>query len=334
MSSRVAVLGPATVPSPLRLASRAAFVSDASYILRDIEHPRRPANGAPRAFQKAGPREQLFFEPKSVRVGILSAGGICPGINDVIRCTVLELHHGYGVERIVGFRFGFAGLDPASGYDPIVLDPQMVRDIHTRAGTVLGTSRGSRLPSCMVDTLERLEVDVLLVIGGDGTMRAAHAGRAGRALLEGRLAARGHAVVVVAEGCPSGGLESPLSLDASGNAHFASIGQDVGRFLQRTIVDHFARLKVPLTLKYIDPSYMVRATRSSAEDAVFCGALARNAVHAAMAGKTDILVGRWHRCFTHVPLERVLEHEKRIDPAGVLWREVVEATGQPSFWVA
>ena len=137
--------------------------------------------------------------------------------------------------------------------------------------------------------------------------------------------------MVVAEGCASEVLESPLSLDASGNAHFASLGHDVGRYLQGTIEEHFARHEVALTLKYIDPSYMVRATRSSAEDAVFCDALARNAVHAAMAGKTDILVGRWHRCFTHVPLERVLAHEKRIDPAGDLWREVVEATGQPAF---
>jgi 6-phosphofructokinase 1 len=428
MSARVSVLGPAAVPSPLRLASRAAFVSDGSYVLRDIEHPRRPPNGAPRAFEKAGPRAHIFFEPKKIAVGIVSAGGVCPGINDVIRAMVLELHHGYGVPRILGFRFGFAGLDPASGDEPIVLDPSVVRDIHTHAGTLLGTSRGPKEPSRMVDTLLRLEVDVLLVIGGDGTMHAAHAiheealrrhvaigvvgvpktidndipfvdktfgfetavatarlaidaahaearsvangvglvklmgrnagfiaanatlashdvnaclvpevpfelrGESGLlAWLEKRLAARGHAVVVVAEGCASALLKSPSSLDASGNLQFASLDHDVGRALKGAIEDHFARRCVPLTLKYIDPSYMVRAMRANGEDAVFCDALARNAVHAAMAGKTDIMVGRWHRCFTHVPLARVLAHEKRIEPAGDLWREVVESTGQPSF---
>ncbi len=429
--SRVSVLGPAAIPSPLRLARRATFVSDQAYVVRDIEHPRGPANGAPRAFQKAGPRAQVFFEPKKMTVGILSAGGVCPGINDVIRGMVMELHHGYGVEGILGFRFGFAGLDPASCYEPIRLDPAMVRDIHMRAGTVLGTSRGPRDPSGMVDTLERLAVDALLVIGGDGTMRAAHAiheevarrhlaigvvgvpktidndipfvdktfgfetavatarmaidaahaearsvsnglgvvklmGRnagfiAAHATLsshevnaclvpevpfelrgedglltwlERRLALRGHAVVVVAEGCASLVLDAPRSLDASGNVEFASLEHDVGRSLQHVIETHFSRRKLPLSLKYIDPSYMVRAMRANGEDAVFCDALARNAIHAAMAGKTDILVGRWHRCFTHVPLEPTLAHVKRIDPSGDVWQQVVESTGQPSFCAA
>ena len=428
MSSPVSVLGPAAFPSPLRLASRAAFVSDDSYVLRDIEYPPRLAEGAPREFQRAGPRAQVFFDPKKTTFGIVSAGGVCPGINDVIRAMVLELHYGYGVEKVLGFRFGFAGLDSASGYEPIVLDPSMVRDIHVRAGTVLGTSRGPREPSRMVDAMARLGVDALLVIGGDGTMRAAHAiheevarrklaigivgvpktidndipfvdktfgfetavatarlaldaahaeassvangvvvvklmgrnagfiaaqatlashevnaclvpevpfeiqGEHGLlAWLERRLALRGHAVVVVAEGCARQVLAPPSSRYASGNVEFASPEHDVGRSLQRAIKEHFTHRELPLTLKYIDPSYIVRAVRANSADAVFCDALARNAVHAAMAGKTDILVGRWHRCFTHVPLERCLAHEKRIEPAGDLWRQVVESTGQPSF---
>ncbi len=429
-TAHVSTLGPATIASPLRLASRAAFVADGSLILRDIEVPRRRVPGEPRGFEKAGPRAQIFFEPKQITVGIVSAGGICPGINDVIRSVVMELHHGYGVERILGFRYGFAGLDATCGYEPIVLDPMSMRDIHARAGTVLGTSRGPREPSKIVDTLARLNVDVLLVIGGDGTMRAAHAvheevvrrglsigivgipktidndipfvdktfgfesavataclaidaahaearsvvngvglvklmgrnagfiaahatlashdvnaclvpelpldlrGDGGfLAWLEERVVRRGHAVVVVAEGCASALLEGagPPSLDASGNVHFPSLDHDVGRVLKEAIELHFARRKLPLTLKYIDPSYMVRATRASSEDAVFCDALARNAVHAAMAGKTDMMVGRWHRCFTHVALELVLAHSKRLDPAGDLWREVVESTGQPRF---
>jgi len=432
MGLQVSVVGPAAIPSPVRLASRASFVTDDAYVLHDVDHPRAREPGAPRAFQKAGPRAHLCFEPKKTTVGLVSAGGVCPGINDVIRAIVMELHHGYGVERILGFRFGFAGLDPASSQEPIVLDPAAVRDVHLRAGTMLGTSRGPHAPSAMVDTLSRLAVDALLVIGGDGSMRAAHAihaeiarrylpisvvgvpktidndipfvdktfgfetavatarlavdaahaearsvangvglvklmgrnagfiaanatlashevnaclvpevpfdlrGEAGLlAWLERRLALRGHAVLVVGEGCMAAGLELPKLLDASGNRELASPGHDVGRSLQRAIEEHFARRGLPLTLKYIDPSYMVRAQRANAEDAVFCDALARNAVHAAMAGKTDILVGRWHRSFTHVPLDVALAHEeKRIDPGGALWRHVVESTGQPSFSAA
>ena len=154
------------------------------------------------------------------------------------------------------------------------------------------------------------------------------------AWLERRLALRGHAVVVIAEGCATKSVSLPLPVDASGNVEFASMEHDVGRSLQRSIEAHFARREIPLTLKYIDPSYIVRAMRANAEDAVFCDALARNAIHAAMAGKTDVLVGRWHRCFTHVPLELILAHEKRIEPTGDLWRQVVESTGQPSFCAA
>jgi 6-phosphofructokinase 1 len=428
VSSRVLTLGPATIPSPLRLASQAAFIKEGSYVLRDIEVPRRRSRGEPRGFEKAGPRAEVFFDAKKITVGIVSAGGICPGINDVIRSIVMELHHGYGVQRILGFRFGFTGLDPASGYEPLVLDPAAVRDIHTRAGTVLGTSRGPRNPALMVDTLAARNVDVLVVIGGDGTMRAAHAvhqeivrrgltigvvgipktidndipfvdktfgfesavatarlaidaahaearsvingvglvklmgrnagfiaahatlashdvnaclvpevplqleGQRGfLSWLEARVVRRGHAVVVVAEGCASVLAHAPAARDASGNEQFTSGAHDAGRILKQAIEAHFAARQVSLTLKYIDPSYMVRATLASADDAVFCGALARSAVHAAMAGKTDLMVGRWHRCFTHVPLETVLAHQKRLDPSGDLWREVLETTGQPAF---
>jgi 6-phosphofructokinase 1 len=428
LESRVPVVGRAEITSPIKLAGLGAFVEDDAYILRDIEMPRPPSEGAPRAFEKAGPRAKIFFEPTRMTVGLVTAGGICPGINDVIRAIVMELHHGYGVRRILGFRFGCAGLDPAMGYEPISLDPSVVRDIHTRPGTVLGTSRGPRDPHVIVDNLVRLRVDVLLLIGGDGTMRAAHAiheevvrralpigivgipktidndipfvdktfgfetavasarlaidaahaearsvdGGVGLVKLMGRnagfiathatlashdvnaclipevpfelegeygllawlaarLEERRHAVVVVAEGCAANLIKSALSLDASGNMRFASFGQDVGRLLKTSIEEYFAFRKLPLTLKYIDPSYMVRAIRATGEDAVFCDALARNAVHAAMAGKTDLMVGRWHRCFTHVSLDRVLAQQKRVEPSGDLWREVVESTGQPAF---
>jgi len=145
-----------------------------------------------------------------------------------------------------------------------------------------------------------------------------------------RLETRGHAVVVVAEGCALGDIPG-AETDASGNERLASDDRDVGRQLKRAIEEHFSGESPPIALKYIDPSYILRALRASAEDAVFCDALARNAVHAAMAGKTDLLVGRWHRRFTHVALADVLTHTKRLDPRGETWRQVLEATGQPSF---
>jgi 6-phosphofructokinase 1 len=151
------------------------------------------------------------------------------------------------------------------------------------------------------------------------------------AWLENRLATRHHAVVVVGEGCAIATLGPGVVRDASGNVRFAADGQDVGRYLKRAFEDHFAQKRLPITLKYIDPSYLIRATRPSAEDAVFCDELARNAVHAGMAGKTDMMVGRWHRRFTHVALMDVMAHDKHVDPVGELWREVLSTTGQPSF---
>jgi 6-phosphofructokinase 1 len=408
----VRTLGPASVVSPLRSrrsSSEPSFTPDGALVRREIEVPEDPAPGLPglpEYFEKAGPRASIYFEPRRATVGILTAGGLCPGLNDVVRSTVLELHHGYGVARVLGFRFGFAGLDPSSGHGPILLTPEAVRDIHLCGGTMLGTSRASVDPAMMVETLQSHGVGVLLAIGGDGTMRGAHAiheaarstplgvigipktidndipfvdktfgfdsavatareaidaahaearsaengiglvklmGRhAGfiaahstlasrdvnacivpevpfrleRVLewLEGRLASRGHAVVVVAEGCAE-----------------ALATKDLGAHLRTRIETHFLDRRERITLKYIDPSYMLRGRRSTSEDAVFCDALARNAVHAAMAGKTDILIGRWHRCFTHVGLDLVLAHRKALDPRGELWRDVLESTGQPSF---
>jgi 6-phosphofructokinase 1 len=396
MRTHVPTLGPATIASPL-----SDFVADNARVLNEIELPRR-SPGLPRYFELAGPREKLFFDPPDVRVGIVTAGGVCPGINDVVRTTVLQLHHRYGVSSIGGFRFGFDGLHAP----PLPLTPEVVSSIHSRGGSFLGTARGGADPEGAVDGLVRSGTNVLFAIGGDGTMRAAHAianeialrrlkiavvgipktidndipfvdktfgfdtavatarlaleaahaeaksaprgvslvklmGRDAGFLaahatlashevnaclvpevpfdlacflrwLERRLDERGHAVVVVAEGC---------SLQVRG---------DVGQQLKREI-EALNQVRRPMTLKYIDPSYMVRALRACADDAIFCDALARNAVHAAMAGKTDILVGRWHRRFTHVALADVLAKEKRLDPSGPIWRQVLECTGQPSF---
>lgn len=410
--THVRSLGPCRFRSPL-LGPQ--FVNDDARVLNEIELPRPPHAEAPRFFELAGPRARLHFDPRAVRAGIVTAGGVCPGINDVLRALVLELHHRYGVRDIAGFRFGFGGFR----LPPLHLDPEAVTAIHTRGGTFLGTARGGADPATTVDGLVREKIDVLFAVGGDGTMRATHAvakeiedrnlpiavvgipktidndipyvdktfgfdtavatarlaleaahaeassaprgvalvklmGRHAGFLaahatlashdvnaclvpecpfelgaflgwLEARLAERGHAVVVVAEGCALTAGRA-IERDASGNERLSADERDVGRQLKTAIEG-----RSPITLKYIDPSYMVRALRATAEDAIFCDALARNAVHAAMAGKTDLMVGRWHRHFTHVALEDVLARTKRLDPNGPLWRQVLESTGQPSF---
>lgn len=151
--------------------------------------------------------------------------------------------------------------------------------------------------------------------------------------LERRLLERHHVVVVIAEGCAAELIgaagDKDVPRDASGNVRFQEL--DVGKFVQGAITRHFQERRLPVTLKYIDPSYMLRGVPAGAIDSVFCAELARNAVHAAMAGKTAMMVGRLHRAFTHVPLHLVLSQKKRINPDGDLWLAVTESTGQPRF---
>ena len=430
----VHTLGDRKVHSPLGLSTARgddipAYVPDDARVLFDVELIPGQEPDRKRSFEKAGPREMLFFDPKDVRAAIVTSGGLCPGINNVIRSIVLQLTYKYGVKTVLGFQYGFSGLDPASGLEPVEMTHALVRDIHTRGGTVLGTSRGRRDAGVMVDTLVKHGINVLFTIGGDGTMRAAHAiaeeadrrdldiavvgvpktidndvafvdktfgfetavamariaidaahtearsalngvglvklmGReagfiatsatlASRdvnvclvpevnfeidgprgllAYLEKRLAEHRHAVVVVAEGCGQRlARHSEAPRDASGNLRFADPALDIGGYLKQRFEHHFKAREIPLTLKYIDPSYMIRGVAADAMDAVFCDELARYAVHAAMAGKTDIMVGRWHRSFTHVPLPLALSEKKRIDPDKELWLAVTETTGQPRF---
>lgn len=403
-------------------------------------------------FELAGPRDKLFFDPKTVRCGIVTCGGLCPGINNVVRGLVLELTHAYGVRDIFGFRYGFEGLVARHGHEPLRLAPGMVGSIHQQGGTVLGTSRGSQDPREMVDTLERLGIGALFVIGGDGTLRGAtkilaeaerrslplavvgipktidndihfidrsfgfesafsaavdairsahveatgalngiglvklmgrhsgfiacHAALASTDVnfvlipevalrlegdrgflhhLERRLAQRGHAVVVVAEGAGQDLCADPLArtpapvvgggmtgdpaadgaaewareaqpqTDASGNARL----KDIGMVLRDRINQHFKERGTPITLKYIDPSYQIRSVPASPSDSIYCWNLARNAVHAAMAGNTEMLIGRWHGRFVHVPLPLATRFRKQVDVSEDLWISVVESTGQP-----
>jgi 6-phosphofructokinase 1 len=433
----VKILGPCAYPSPLnqRLARAAIhYVGKADRVPLDDRVSKISEYGgdlsrAP-AFELAGPRDSIFYDPRRLACGIVTCGGLCPGINNVIRGLVLELNGGYGVENIVGFRYGYAGLVPGCAAEPIKLTPERVADIHHEGGTALGTSRGSQDPCEMVKTLERLGIRILFVIGGDGTLRGAmtlvaeierrglsigvvaipktidndihfidrsfgfesafsaavdvirgaHVEALGAvngigvvklmgrhsgfiacqsaiastdvdavlipevplrlegdsgflAFLERRLKRKAHAVIVVAEGagqelCSDDAAESLT--DPSGNARLG----DVGLVLKNRIVNHFREKRIELTLKYIDPSYAIRSVPALPTDSVYCWNMARNAVHAAMAGNTEILIGRWHGRFVHVPLPLATRFRKQVDPSGDLWMAVVESTGQPVSWAS
>lgn len=424
----IARLGAPRHPSPLALGSgpddggRPDFTGDDARVLADVELRAGEAPRVDHAFEKAGPRARIFFEPKAVRAAVVTCGGLCPGINNVVRSLVMVLRHAYGVPHVIGFRYGYEGLGPDA--EPVVeLTHDRVHDIHRQGGSLLGLSRGAQDVGVMVDTLVRERVDVLFTIGGDGTLSGAHAlaqeiarrklpigvvgipktidndivcvdktfgfetaveeakrvidaahvealgarrgvgivklmGResgfiaaaasvASRdvnfclvpevpfseerllAALGERLARRGHALVVIAEGCAASlAREGEGERDASGNVRYAKL--DCGVRL-RDRVEAWGKTAGGASVKYIDPSYLVRGVPANATDAAFCDELARHAAHAAMAGFTDLVVGRWHRIFTHVPLVQVAGRKRRIDPEGAMWLAVREATGQPEL---
>ncbi len=415
----ITLLGEPCFDSPLRrhvcdsLRVPAALVRDAAAPTAS------PETGG---FELAGPRAKLFFEPAKVRAGIVTCGGLCPGINNVIRSLFLELHHAYGVREILGFRDGYRGLDPARGRPPLKLTLNDVDKIHTEGGTMLGTSRGPVDTAIAVDHLVALGVNLLFTIGGDGTQRGgndlfqearrrghplavvgipktvdndvafvsrtfgyftaveqaariltcahteAHSVRNGISIvklmgrdagfittgatlasqdvnfclipevpfrLEGpggflaalkrRVLDRNHALIAVAEGAGQDLLAGPAAgRDASGNAKL----KDIGAFLRDEIGAYFKAEQVETTIRYIDPSYIVRAVPADAEDAILCDQFARHAVHAAMAGKTGLVIGLMHDEFVHVPIELLATQRKRVDPEGAGWRSVLAATGQ------
>lgn len=427
----VATLGPCRFPSPLHERGQ-AFVDDANGVLvsaetRDLQ-TFFEAGRMPPGFELAGPRARLFFDPAAVSCGIVTCGGICPGLNDVIRSLVLTLTHWYGVQRIFGFRYGYAGLSAKNGFAPLVLTPEVVDTIHERGGTLLGTSRGPQDVGDMVDTLARYQIAILFTIGGDGTLRgasalsreiarrnlpisvvaipktidndlewiersfgfataveeatkavaathaeargawngvglvklmgrhsgfiAAHATLASGDVnfclvpevpftlageggflqaLERRLERRHHAVVVVAEGAGQDLLQDPAGQerDASGNLRL----KDVGVFLRDEIKRYCAERHIEMTIKYIDPSYLIRSLPANAFDSEFCLVLGQNAVHAGMAGRTDVVVGYWNHHFTHVPIALAVSRRKQLDPRGSVWQGVLQATGQPASLV-
>lgn len=370
-------------------------------------------------FEMAGPRERIYYDPSKLRCGIVTCGGICPGLNDVIRAIVLSLFYHYGVQTVFGFQFGYEGLSSSCSHPPLQLNPEVVEDIHQKGGTILGASRGPQDISDMVDNLERMNVGILFTIGGDGTLRGAQAisreiaarklkisvigipktidndisfmqksfgfetavaesrtavygahveaigARNGIGLvklmgrhsgfiaanatlansevnfclvpevpftlpafleaLKERLEKRKHAVIVVAEGAGQDLMENRTEFDPSGNVKL----QDIGQFLKTRIEAYLKEKDINSTLKYIDPSYMIRSTPANPHDSVFCLLLGHNAVHAGMAGKTNMAVGYWNGEYTHVPIPLAVNKRKQIDPRGRLWSSVLAATGQP-----
>ena len=411
-------LGTAQYPSPLKRC-----VDDCQFVPADIL--RGP--GSPQAddllFELAGAREKLFFDPSSTRAGIVTCGGLCPGLNDVIRSVFFELRYAYGVQNMLGFRWGYQGLDPELGAPPVVLSHEMVDRIHLQGGTILGTSRGPVDKARAVENLIRLGVNILFTIGGDGTQRGArelfleaqrrayplavvgipktidsdipfvsrsfgfltavqeaarvldrahtevrsvqngiamvklmgrHAGfLTGAATvasqnvnfalipevpfklegehgflteLESRIVSRGHAVIAVAEGAGQELLgDGAEARDPSGNVKL----KDIGQFLVSRIEQRFRSRGIPFVMRYFDPSYIVRSSPANTEDSILCDQFARHAVHAAMAGKTGLVIGFLHDCFIHVPIELLATQEKRLDPNSPMWSAVLSATGQP-----
>ena len=412
-------MGKCTVVSPLRTAhfmdtsKRLLFRADIDELRAQVE-----AGVDPAAFELAGPREQIYFNPNDLRCGIVTCGGLCPGLNDVVRSIVFCLHEKYGVPTVYGFRFGYEGLVDRNALAPIELTPRRISQIHEVGGTVLGSSRGPQPAGEMVDRLERLGIQVLFTIGGDGTLRGAHsiveevrrrglkiavvgvpktidndisfidtsfgfetaveaARQATRAAyveaschrsgiglvklmgrdsgfiasfatladtqvgiclipeiafsIDGvveaarqRIERDGYVVIVVAEGAGQDLLDIAGERDASGNRRHG----DIGAFLRDQIGETFRAQGTAANIKYIDPSYMIRSLPANARDANLCLRLGHAAVHAGMAGKTDVVIGSWRRRLTHVPIPLAVSSRKKVDTDSYLWQTVLSVTGQ------
>lgn len=428
---RIKTLGPCKIPSPKPYSTKmgdaiANYTRDDQYILRSnsvIASTVGPDYDPAWMLEEAGPREKIYFAPKHVHAAIVTCGGLCPGLNDVVRSITRTLWHFYGVERIDGIQFGYRGFLPEFNYPTIKLDVDIVDDIHNIGGSILGSSRGYGEPGPIVDAMERMNINILFTIGGDGTqrgnleivneidarglriacvgipktidndimfvqksfgfdtavdkaveaVRAAHTeaksapdgiglvkvmGRDSGFIaahttlsssdvnfclipeipftldgengllkcLERRLDKRHHAVIIVAEGTGQELLEHHKKQhDASGNIAYG----DIGMFLKGRITNHLKSLGRDANIKYIDPSYIIRASRPNPVDSHYCARLGANAVHAAMTGRTGCIIGRWNDSLVHVPIPMATFQRKRLDSEGSLWRDVLESTRQP-----
>lgn len=419
-----------TYPNPLR--SNPAYAVVKQYFVHvDDTVPQKVVvhKDGPRGihFRRAGPRQQVYFETDEVHACIVTCGGLCPGLNTVIREIVCGLNYMYGVTKILGIDGGYRGF---YSKNTITLNPKVVNDIHKRGGTILGTSRGGHDTMKIVDSIQDRGINQVYIIGGDGTQKgasviyeeirrrglkvavagipktidndipiidksfgfdtaveeaqrainAAHVeaesvengigvvklmgrysgfiamyatlasrdvdcclipespffleGKGGLyEFIEKRLKENGHMVIVIAEGAGQDLVAESLQSnqqDASGN----KLLQDVGLWISHKIRDHFARQqKMGITLKYIDPTYMIRAVPSNASDNVNCTLLAQSAVHGAMAGFTGFTVGLVNTRHTYIPFNRVTERQNKVVITDRMWARLLSSTNQPSFLV-
>lgn len=425
---RISSLGAPLFASPLKLGEvggdfQGDFVTDRDRIRYQVELGPGDSECNDLFFERAGPREKLFFNPADTRAAIVTCGGLCPGLNNVIRSVYYCLTYNYGVPEVFGVPYGYRGFNPANG--PLLrLTHEMVENIHLQGGTFLGSSRGPEKIEIILETLVRERINLLFCVGGDGTLRGArviaeavrergldiavvgipktidndisfvwrsfgyatalekarevlfcaHAEAKGApngitvvklmgrdagyiaagattasqevnfclipevpfdleppngllAHLENRILDRGHAVVVVAEGAGQNFFtDQSGTQDASGNLKH----HDIGFFLRDRIAAHFSSRGMTANVKYIDPSYIIRSVPANCDDSQVCDRFARAAVHAALAGKTDLLIGLWHGMLVHVPISLSSNRKKRISPKSSLWMAVLAATGQPT----
>ena len=423
----VDTLGACKIASPVR---HHAFIPEGGRVYMDESVPLlrllEERLGHEPSFERAGPHEKIYHDPSWTRVGILTAGGLCPGLNNVIKGLVEILTFDYGIKTIYGIRYGYAGLTPRGGQEPLLLNTDEVDTIHEIGGTILGSSRGQQPTEDIVDTLVRMNINVLFCIGGDGSLRcardiaemclarhlsisvvgvpktidndlqfvgpsfgfetavaeatnvvrSAHVEAKGTmngvglvklmgrdsgfitayaalanpvvnfcllpevdfelegpngllSALERRFASgKTHTVIVVAEGAGQKLMDGEAGTDASGNV----LKKDIGEFLKQKISAHFKAKGIPSSVKYFDPSYMIRSVPARGTAAIRCYTLARNAVHAAMAGRTNCVVGTVGENFTLVPIRLATIERQQVPLDGDLWRSVMDATGQEFYF--
>ncbi len=424
-NTEIPVVGEAKIKNPIKFGQ---FVDEDDAILVNISRRSVEKVGKTKKsphhiyFESAGPRNKVYYDTSKTKCAVVTCGGLCPGLNDVIRAVVMTAYHEYKVPSVLGIQYGLAGFIPEHGYDVIELTPDYVSRIHEFGGTVLGSSRGPQDPEAIVDALERMNVSILFMIGGDGTMRAAskvvteitkrhltisvvglpktidndinfaspsfgfdtavetaasaikgaHVEATGApwgiglvkvmgrdagyiaaqsalscqevnfvlipespfdidgengflAALDKRMKDSGNAVIVVAEGAGQELLEKANVTDASGNVALS----DIAGVLKRDILAHFKNKGIEATLKYIDPSYIIRSVPANANDRIYCSFLGINAVHAGMCGRTGLVISRWNGRYVHIPMEAVTKGKKRISTDSNYWRAVLESTGQP-----
>jgi 6-phosphofructokinase 1 len=429
----IKTLGQCNIDSPVALSTEEGdgvvdYVPDDERVFFNVVKDRRTRDEDELLLmERAGPREHIYFDGAKTRVAIVTCGGLCPGINNVIRSLVMTLHYRYGVNRILGVQYGYQGFIAKYKHDFIELTPKNVANIFQFGGTILGSSRGKQDIGEIVDCLERYGINILFTIGGDGTLRgalsiqeevekrglkisvtgipktidndinlieksfgfetsftvaspiirdahneakgafngvaivklmgrdsgfiAAHAalslpdvnmvlvpeikfdlyGEKGLLnIVAKRLEKKNHCLIVVAEGAGQQLFEAEEArYDASGN----KLHKDIGPFLKEKLLAHFKEQGTDITVKYIDPSYIIRSAPATPSDSIFCNKLGMHAVHGAMAGKTGFVVGRIHNMFVYLPISLVIGERKKIDPEGDLWLSVLETTGQPMSMV-